>query len=114
MRISDWSSDVCSSDLAAERGGPDASAPGVVGGPESACRMAQSRRGPGRLRAGIGAGLPRELVHDQTDLVEVGRASCRERVCQYGYIPVVTASFTQTKINNPLVQLTLNLTQIKT
>src|SRR3546814_4136442 len=65
MRISDWSSDVCSSDLKRKRGWGE----GVSGcrenpGPHPALRASLSRC------AGEG-------------LVEIGRASCRERVCQY-------------------------------
>src|SRR3546814_12553552 len=90
MRISDWSSDVCSSDL------------------------------PYRFEGGNGGWwkAPVEIVdeHDQSDteffqgflkgvsqcldflggrLVgfrEIGRASCRERVCQYVYISLVAGS----------------------
>src|SRR3546814_9745365 len=67
MRISDWSSDVCSSDLAgfdldllgdldelqAEGGGEDLAERGLAGAAQA----------------------------DQGD--KIGRASCRERVCQY-------------------------------
>src|SRR3546814_4516546 len=60
MRISDWSSDVCSSDLqgrqrALERGGG--------GG------LRARADGPGRPAGHCG--------------LQIGRASCRERVCQY-------------------------------
>src|SRR3546814_7931129 len=64
MRISDWSSDVCSSDLLEpERPiqGRGCNGPGPPW---------QARRRPGfqRLSAALG---------------QIGRASCRERVCQY-------------------------------
>src|SRR3546814_10534857 len=68
MRISDWSSDVCSSDLAA--------------GPDSPWRA--HRRGghepaePGRPGGGRGPRCP-----DRGPRGEIGRASCRESVCQY-------------------------------
>src|SRR3546814_3060843 len=76
MRISDWSSDVCSSDL----------------------RHLRARRGySGRdhvTRIGthvvdqLGAALAHRRPHDsaahrQPVDMEIGRASCRERVCQY-------------------------------
>src|SRR3546814_4077214 len=67
MRISDWSSDVCSSDLMTRTHG-------------------RSRRGE-RLYAKAPFGKWRTLTflaalrHDRID--EIGRASCRERVCQY-------------------------------
>src|SRR3546814_3878682 len=65
MRISDWSSDVCSSDLL--QIGPVSAAaarakPGMA--------LCERRTAPG---AQAGARL----------LFEIGRASCRERVCQY-------------------------------
>src|SRR3546814_4527428 len=66
MRISDWSSDVCSSDLCA-REPVDRGLRGATAG----------RHGPQQCSADIGK--PRR---DQLP-VEIGRASCRERVCQY-------------------------------
>src|SRR3546814_11722519 len=87
MRISDWSSDVCSSDLEAAR-------PGVTGKlivdavldahPHAAVAWMPSLADAAdylaaRLRTGdlcltLGAG-------DLTSLPEIGSASCRERVC---------------------------------
>src|SRR3546814_4394330 len=85
MRISDWSSDVCSSDLRAdvERG-----ARGERGGSREKISLSGiRRRGVGSDRQGLLA------EHDPLDLrylgagqrhrQEIGRASCRERVCQY-------------------------------
>src|SRR3546814_16926125 len=96
MRISDWSSDVCSSDLY-----------GVVGlivkMDDIGLHMAQ---GGSRARQAIGRGLvalmPRLLaglatlgtaamlwvggqifLHGLDAFHKIGRASCRERVCQY-------------------------------
>src|SRR3546814_7578281 len=60
LRISDWSSDVCSSDLAEL---------------EPAAWSGLALRGPGAGEIAVPAG-----THA---LVEIGRASCRERVCQY-------------------------------
>src|SRR3546814_4974616 len=65
MRISDWSSDVCSSDLPAKRG-----------------RAAETVK---PLRQGAGY-RPRNRTNDAAACrlrSEIGRASCRERVCQY-------------------------------
>src|SRR3546814_5415228 len=61
MRISDWSSDVCSSDLAHDRGTDLAAA--------------------GRVEAG---NLGRARLHPRHPPAQrkIGRASCRERVCQ--------------------------------
>src|SRR3546814_9486572 len=78
MRISDWSSDVCSSDLA---GGARSSrrhdrflqsVPFDQTVPDQ--RSTSSRaRAPANARGARGAQRP----------VQIGRASCRERVCQY-------------------------------
>src|SRR3546814_4416514 len=83
MRISDWSSDVCSSDLAEGARIDEGFAP-----VEAEYAHAQGDRGRGqddadRRRAvdpadRIGAFLLREPFARQ-----IGRASCRERVCQY-------------------------------
>src|SRR3546814_4499934 len=69
MRISDWSSDVCSSDLQ----GP------AVGrcltqalGPEEAVHFLE-------ILVELLADAAVDAAHD----LEIGRASCRERVCQY-------------------------------
>src|SRR3546814_15674995 len=102
MRISDWSSDVCSSDLyAASMIAAWASRylpPLVADLPqmEVAQGVSASETGAGALQleirsgehrlladepvsvGGLGSGMsPSELV------AEIGRASCRERVCQY-------------------------------
>src|SRR3546814_5465184 len=86
MRISDWSSDVCSSDLdredprrfgAARRAGDGDPEPGQ-GRDQFAAgtgRGGRDRPGPVGDRAVL---LPAALAID-----EIGRASCRARVCQY-------------------------------
>src|SRR3546814_9405623 len=83
MRISDWSSDVCSSDL-------------------SSMKITRLRAQPAEHRAQV-LEVARDQVLDAVDLLpapahrkqggieqhlapalrELGRASCRERVCQY-------------------------------
>src|SRR3546814_5529302 len=85
MRISDWSSDVCSSDLLSARWTPEAS------------QDAMAQQGID-LETEITAALAQEITAeiDQTILAnlralpgapavtyEIGRASCRERVFQY-------------------------------
>src|SRR3546814_3797457 len=73
MRISDWSSDVCSSDL-------DPSVGAAASGP--AGRVVQALTTPT-------GGVPLRVENDRArlpvrcDAEEIGRASCRERVCQY-------------------------------
>src|SRR3546814_3042220 len=73
MRISDWSSDVCSSDLA--------------GHPAPGRRGAGAARGPGgpphRPRRTPAVPEGTGLQAADRPLREIGRASCRERVCQY-------------------------------
>src|SRR3546814_1822990 len=85
MRISDWSSDVCSSDLEQAdhvvafvgAGGPDL---GAVH-PPAAVDLAGPRAARGKIRAGI------RFAHADAEMGfapdEIGRASCRERVWQY-------------------------------
>src|SRR3546814_7697231 len=83
MRISDWSSDVCSSDLAhhgarLHRGG--AALSGARRGAVWHRAAPEVRRGP--------------VPHDPGPVAdpEIGRASCRERVCEYVSISVCAGS----------------------
>src|SRR3546814_14838768 len=100
MRISDWSSDVCSSDLRdieregiVARIGHDKAIAGravaVVGVGEFSVARIDHRHGAVlrqrrkvwtyRIRIRIQA----ERVTERAERNEIGRASCRERVCQY-------------------------------
>src|SRR3546814_1092244 len=118
MRISDWSSDVCSSDLNAGPGRTDAYATGRRGlpaetlayvrqiapelgasdGPSSV--PAPALAAPGWRDASLFAARPQVTDTAETRTVaaptlrneaapppvrtmQIGRASCRERVCQY-------------------------------
>src|SRR3546814_2537304 len=88
MRISDWSSDVCSSDLQVPviapfayvlSGTPLGIAQGVVGGYVDSMKK--------RVANYTGSKIS-ELQNIQIKVAEaaageIGRASCRERVCQY-------------------------------
>src|SRR3546814_9247961 len=79
MRISDWSSDVCSSDLCAQGEGR------ALPGAERQLRgQGQRREGRVALR-GRPAFVPGRLGQrfPAPARREIGRASCRERVCQY-------------------------------
>src|SRR3546814_14340987 len=99
MRISDWSSDVCSSDL-------------------FHTRFAQLRVGVcvtvvaddhARLeRDNVVAVIPLLAFGDVGVASEIGRASCRERVCQYVYISVVAVSLKK-KVKNQSVMQSLSM-----
>src|SRR3546814_5303054 len=69
MRISDWSSDVCSSDL---YGAPLSIVQAVVD-----VNAVRKRAMAERIETACGG------VRGATLAVQIGRASCRERVCQY-------------------------------
>src|SRR3546814_3990834 len=84
MRISDWSSDVCSSDLLQPFGYFQ---PGHLVElnvhqdqirPVRACHLERFHSVP-RLQDGVTLRFQQVME----ELHEIGRASCRERVCQY-------------------------------
>src|SRR3546814_2187106 len=85
MRISDWSSDVCSSDLLTEVLGFDR-AMADMGKEVDADLAAAVLEEAGRMCADRLHPLNRHGDEEGSRLVdglEIGRASCRERVCQY-------------------------------
>src|SRR3546814_14460067 len=104
MRISDWSSDVCSSDLrlgqrpllGVEVDAHDhvgAGQPGALDDVEA--DAAQPEHDDVRPRLDLGrpddrADAGRHAAADVAD--QIGSASCRERVCQYVSISVVAVS----------------------
>src|SRR3546814_18416699 len=105
MRISDWSSDVCSSDLGVGTmliGGiwtlfslRKSLAPGIKSG------FAAARQNAGTVVAETERDLPMKwmlvaLVAFVVPL-EIGRASGRERVCQYVLISAVAVTLKKTK-----------------
>src|SRR3546814_14570984 len=111
MRISDWSSDVCSSDLrrctrATGRPSPTSSTAGWPRARQPAdSAFAAPDAGSGRYSQPVQWGaipVPRQLIGQAQLFVreaaarnrqeEIGRASCRERVCQYVEISVVAVS----------------------
>src|SRR3546814_9700134 len=80
MRISDWSSDVCSSDLSAS-----ACVRAVI---ERApfCQEAIDERLACKTAAASDSDSPHRRRHTTKSSfvhLQIGRASCRERVCQY-------------------------------
>src|SRR3546814_1587609 len=82
MRISDWSSDVCSSDLARDLGW-------ITGNPFAL--ITPPKIVPLRTEAPFSEDEIKQLLavaYSQfrwfyPAIVQIGRASCRERVCQY-------------------------------
>src|SRR3546814_8953116 len=91
MRISDWSSDVCSSDLPlALQRVRDVARDDALGKTLDDRRLADARLTDEHR---VVLGTTRQHLHHPTDLgvapdhrvelAEIGRASCRERVCQY-------------------------------
>src|SRR3546814_12659457 len=103
MRISDWSSDVCSSDLnlldryrqldvvesTDDFLGCDAQF-------HSRQRRADAAMDPGAERQVI-AGIAASEIQRTRTAEEIGSASCRERVCQYVEISVVAVSLKKKK-----------------
>src|SRR3546814_3575048 len=82
MRISDWSSDVCSSDLR-DDGSVEIHQQILVG--RASQRTIVLGKGGQRLKE-IGSKARAELASllgVKVHLYQIGRASCRERVCQY-------------------------------
>src|SRR3546814_12067224 len=104
MRISDWSSDVCSSDLVAASavgsGVEHLDLPELDNGPLAGSDHARHQGVGSRLDAAV-ATDPRggvRLAHDRDrEALEIGRASWRERVCQYVEITVVAVSIKKQK-----------------
>src|SRR3546814_16048549 len=93
MRISDWSSDVCSSDLLPDHGfiGCEPFLNGVVGA------LQHIRDGflPNiRLHMGNALDVLARVPDGALSFVylQIGRASCRESVCQYVSLSVVAGS----------------------
>src|SRR3546814_9682808 len=86
MRISDWSSDVCSSDL--DDGVTVVGIQVMVrAGAVFERRRAGARLGLGLLRKSLQAEVGRATISvtkgQRGQLAQIGRASCRERVCKY-------------------------------
>src|SRR3546814_4780599 len=88
MRISDWSADVCSSDLAFGGRILDKGEPKYLNSPETPLFH------KGYNLYALAQALPQVrqsgqaiVVEGYTDVIalhqEIGKASCRERVCQY-------------------------------
>src|SRR3546814_13178197 len=94
MRISDWSSDVCSSDLGIARSYGHCmtmgTAPTMTAIAEAlgltlpgASSIPAADANHQRMCAAAGRRIV-EMVWEDLTPDQIGRASCRERVCQYG------------------------------
>src|SRR3546814_13780447 len=92
MRISDWSSDVCSSDLGAGAAVDEQRLEAF--GRLVALQVAVICQVFGRMFVQVGVDVLRCLLAADAETLhqEIGRASCRERVCQYVSISVVAVS----------------------
>src|SRR3546814_17717833 len=103
MRISDWSSDVCSSDLRAIRRWPPARDPDpqVLAGADPRRRGHVARAATGLVGR---AGRPGPQLATANAGVagrrEIGRGSVWERVCKVGWCPGGAVEFKKAKNNN--------------
>src|SRR3546814_15311827 len=107
MRISDWSSDVCSSDLTelpkvdliVIPGGfsyGDYLRCGAIAAHSPVMREVVARAKAGAAVLGVCNGF--QIL---AETGQIGRASCRERVCQYVWISVVAVSLNKKKKHQP-------------
>src|SRR3546814_5471729 len=88
MRISDWSSDVCSSDLLQVRDRLDRARNGGEGNVRHEAEQHARKRAlidvreiSGERNLEVRIGRPQDRAARR--IAKIGRASCRERVCQY-------------------------------
>src|SRR3546814_10121132 len=95
LRISDWSSYVCSSDL------PEAPPPPPIDGDgedrDAVNDLIEALDDPILVLAGNHVVRANTAARALLGAHEIGRASCRERVCQYVYISVVVVVLKKTK-----------------
>src|SRR3546814_8353018 len=86
MRISDWRSDVCFSDLAENSKGEGAAPSLVLEREQPVSEQPQAQphcQGQRCVHLPEVGAAPDEACDGENDEQEIGRASCRERVCQY-------------------------------
>src|SRR3546814_13350957 len=97
MRISDWSSDVCSSDL---KHRAEACSTARALDRERITLQLEScydRLGSKGDFMGVVAHICKQLLNVRQRAFQIGRASCRERVCQSLSISVVAVSLKKKK-----------------
>src|SRR3546814_20831175 len=90
MRISDWSSDVCSSDLLTGIGLASKNRARCNGIKRSL--IARAVVASPAIAAAQRSLMARGATFAVTEILQIGRASCRERVCQYVEISVDAVS----------------------
>src|SRR3546814_18319750 len=109
MRISDWSSDVCSSDLRLLVEAISVMNDGFVLLDEDdrlvLCNERYRCLHPGLDEVGDLVGMSFTTILRVALAKEIGRASCRERVCQYVSISVVAVSLKK-KTHNTISYIT--------
>src|SRR3546814_16532614 len=110
MRVSDWSSDVCSSDLRSGNRISESSRSSLSVSQAVEALSAATRNDAPAVVASL---LDRLDADGRYALLKLalggmrvlGRASCRERVCQYVYISVVALALNQKTIPNNYIYL---------
>src|SRR3546814_14115755 len=110
MRISDWSSDVCSSDLRVHARGALHQFCGLrVLHRDVACGTDEVGLEEAQFAQLRGIVLVAEEMKDQLEVVrtlgEIGRASCRERVVQYVESSVVAVSLKEIARINSVIRI---------
>src|SRR3546814_4224939 len=83
MRISDWSSDVCSSDLSASNIAARTANAARVGRRATSVARGRSPRSFPACAVIRNTPFPQPGAYYALGRIKIGRASCRERVCQY-------------------------------
>src|SRR3546814_2744577 len=85
LRISDWSSDVCSSDLLLAALLPRVEPDAVVRDLQLQVLPGHAQRDGDGCCLGVAANVRERLSRQQEEFErEIGRGSCRESVCQHG------------------------------
>src|SRR3546814_13409800 len=106
MRISDWSSDVCSSDVFPERALEPLAKARILENPAEVVRRAPDiilgswcgqKFRPEKVAARPGWDAIPAVRDGQLHEIKIGRASCRERVCQYDSISVGAVTLNKKK-----------------
>src|SRR3546814_15996287 len=109
MRISDWSSDVCSSDLHVADLVSCSSRPTAPDAGNQVCDVVRRRFLDDAMPEIEDRRPSAELLQDG----EIGRASGRERVCKYVYNSVLAVSFKNNNIRKRSIRQHIKVTNSK-